>query len=214
MTDEDEFRISEEERERLVAEDVEEFPFDTPKYTTYLLNPAINLSQSNRPHVVGQMSDVVEEFRHKHPEGTFEDWVEYYHDEYDGEARLEEATEMAYPMVNKMRKAFEQINKEMTHNYVRDLVLFKTYEGFDIQEAVLKKLGEMYDEEVSRATAEDESKGIDGYIGDQPVQVKPDTYKDNLQEKIEVPIVFYDENKSNKAMRVDISELNEAMDSN
>jgi hypothetical protein len=40
----DEFRISEEERERLVAEEVDEFPIETPKYTTYLLNPAINLS--------------------------------------------------------------------------------------------------------------------------------------------------------------------------
>ncbi len=214
MTDEDEFRISEEERDRLVADEVEDFPIDNPKYTTYLLNPAINLSQSNRPHVVGQMSDIVEEFREKHPEGTFEDWVEYYYEEYDGKDRLEEATEMAYPMVEKMRDAFEQIDEEMTHNYLRDLVLFKSYEGFDIQEAVLRKLGELYDEEITPATAEDESKGIDGYIGDQPVQVKPATYKDNLQETIDVPIVYYDENKSNKAMRVDISELNEVMDSN
>lgn len=85
-----------------------------PKYTTYLLNPAINLSQSNRPHVVGQMSEIVEEFREQHPEGTFADWVEFYYEEYDGEDRLEEATEMAYPMVEKMREAFEQIDKEMT----------------------------------------------------------------------------------------------------
>lgn len=212
MTGEDELRISAEERERLVAEEVEEFPFDTPKYTTYLLNPAINLSQSNRPHVVGQMSDIVEEFKQEHPEGTFEDWVEYYHEEYGGEERLEEATEMAYPMVEKMRAAFEQIDEEMTHDYLRDLVLFKTYEGFDIQEAVLKKLGELYDEEVSHATATDESKGIDGYIGDQPVQVKPNTYKNSLQESIDVPIVFYDENKSNKAMTVDVSQLNDAVD--
>ena len=209
MTDEDEFKLTEDERERLVAEEVEEFPYDTPKYTTYLLNPAINLSQSNRPHVVGQMSDIVEEFRQEHPEGTFEDWVNYYKEEYDGDDRLEEATEMAYPMVEKMRKAFEQIDEEMTRQYLRDLVLFKTYEGFDIQEAVLKKLGEMYDVEVHRAEAQDESKGIDGYLGDQPVQVKPVTYKDNLQENIEVPIIFYDENKSNKTMTVNISELKE-----
>lgn len=214
MTDKDEFRISEEERDQLVADEVEGFPIDNPKYTTYLLNPAINLSQSNRPHVVGQMSDIVEEFREKYPKGTFEDWVEFYYEEYDGEDRLEEATEMAYPMVKKMRDAFEQIDEEMTHNYLRDLVLFKSYEGFDIQEAVLRKLGELFDKEITRATAEDESQGIDGYIGDQPVQVKPATYKDNLQETIDVPIVYYDENKSNKAIRVDISELNEVMKSN
>lgn len=212
MSDEYEFRISEEERDRLVAEAVEEFPVDNPKYTTYLLRPAVNLSQSNRPRVVGQMSDIIEEFRQKHPDGTFEDWVNYYETEYDGDERLEEATEIAYPMVEKMRDAFEQIDEEMTHDFLRDLVLFKTYEGFDIQEAILRKLGEMYDTEITRATAEDESKGIDGYVGDQPVQIKPTTYPDDLQEGIDVPIVTYDENKSNKAMTVNASELTEAME--
>ena len=207
----DEFRISEEKRERLVAEEVEEFPFDTPKYTTYLLNPAINLSQSNRPQVVGQMSEIIEEFRQEHPEGTFEDWVEFYFEEYDGEERLDEAAEMAYPMVEKMRNAFDQIDREMIRRYIRDLVLFKTYEGFDIQEAILRTLGNKFNAEVRRADSADESKGIDGYIGDQPVQIKPVTHKDNLQESFDAPIVYYDENKSNKAMNVDISELNEEM---
>jgi hypothetical protein len=210
----DEFRISEEERERLVAEEVDEFPIDTPKYTTYLLNPAINLSQSNRPEVVGQMSDIIEEFREQHPEGNFEDWIEFYSEEYGGEERLEEATEMAYPMVEKMKEAFEQVNRELTHNYLRDLVLFKTYEGFDIQEILLRKLGEIFDADTRRATAEEESRGIDGYVGDQPVQIKPITYKDNLQEEFDAPVVYYDENKTNKAMTVDISEMNESMDAN
>jgi hypothetical protein len=212
VTDEDVFKLTEEERERLVAEEVEEFPFDTPKYTTYLLNPAVNLSQSNRPHVVGQMSKIVKQFRQEHPEGTFDDWVEFYKNEYNGDQRIEKATEMAYPMVKKMRTAFEEIDEEMTRNYLRDLVLFKSYEGFDIQEAILKKLGEMYDAEIKRANPQDETKGIDGYIGDQPVQIKPITYKDNLQESIEVPIILYDENKSNKTMKVDISELKEVFD--
>jgi hypothetical protein len=110
-----------------------------------------------------------------------------------------------------MRVAFNQIDKKMVHEYLRDLVLFKTYEGFDIQEAILKKLGDMFDSKIHRADAEDESKGIDGYIGDQPVSVKPVSYKDNLQEDIEVPIVFYDENKSNKTMKVDISELRDKL---
>jgi hypothetical protein len=92
------------------------------------------------------------------------------------------------------------------------LVLFKTYEGFDIQETLLRKLREIFDADVRRATAEEESKGIDGYVGGQPVQIKPVTYKDNLQEEFDAPVVYYDENKTNKAMTVDISELNEAMD--
>jgi len=208
----DEFRISAEEREQLVAEEVEEFPVDTPKYTTYLLNPAINLSQSNRPEVVGQMSEIIEEFRDECPDGTFQDWIEFYFEEYDGERRLEEATQKAFPMVKRMKEAFEEIDKEMTHNYLRDLVLFKTYEGFDIQETIFRKLGEIYETEVRQATAEDESKGIDGYLNGQPISIKPVTYKDNLQEGIDAPIVYYDENKTNKAMSIDISELKDIME--
>jgi hypothetical protein len=207
----DEFRISAEERERFVAEEVEEFPVDMPKYTTYLLNPAINLSQSNRPEVVGQMNEIIEEFRAKHPDGTFQDWVRFYFEEHDGEERLEEATEKAVPMVKKMKEAFEEVDEEMTRNYLRDLVLFKTYEGFDIQETILRKLGEVYEAEIGRAATEDESKGIDRYVGEQPVSIKPVTYRDSLQEIIDVPIVYYDENKTNKAMTVDISELKEVM---
>jgi len=203
----DAFRIGTEERERLVAEEVEEFPINTPKYTTYLLNPAINLSQSNRPEVVGQMSEIIDEFRTKHPDGTFEDWIEFYFEEYDGERRLEEATEKAVPMVKKMKEAFEQVDKDMTHNYLRDLVLFKTYEGFDIQETILRKFRDIYDAEIERATPDDESRGIDGYVDEQPVSIKPETYPDNLREEIDAPIVYYDENKTNKAMTVDISEL-------
>jgi hypothetical protein len=209
---EDEFRISEEERERLVAEEVGEFPIEFPKYTTQLLNPANRFAQSTRDDVVGNMSELIEEFREEHPEGTFEDWVNFYFKEYDGEQRIEDATEKMYPMVEKMKKAFEQVDREMTRDFVRDLVLFKTYEGFDIQEAILRKLGEKFNAETRRATAEEERKGIDGYVGDQPVQVKAETYKDNLQDNIGVPIVYYDENKSNKAMTVDISEFNEEMD--
>ena len=207
----DEFRISTEERERLVAEEVEKFPINTPKYTTYLLNPAINLSQSNRPEVVGQMSEIIDDFRTKYPDGTFEDWIEFYFEEYDGERRLEEATERAVPMVKKMKEAFDQVDKDMTHNYLRDLVLFKTYEGFDIQETILRKLRDMYDAEIERATPNDESRGIDGYVGEQAVSIKPETYPDNLREEIDAPIVYYDENKTNKAMTVDISELKSAM---
>ena len=209
---EDEFRISEEERERLVAEDVEEFPIEFPKYTTQLLNPANRFAQSTRDDIVGNMSELIEEFRKEHPDGTFEDWVNFYFEAYDGEQRIEDATEKMHPMVEKMKKAFEQVDREMSRDFIRDLVLFKTYEGFDIQEAVLRKLGEKFDAEIRRATAEEEKQGIDGYVGDQPVQVKAETYKDNLQDNIGVPIVYYDENKSNKAMIVDISELNEEIE--
>lgn len=47
------------------------------------------------------------------------------------------------------------------------------------------------------ANPEEEAKGIDGFIGDKPLQVKSATYKFEvrLSETINVPIVYYDKKK-------------------
>ncbi|MFB6211338.1 MAG: MjaI family restriction endonuclease [Halobacteriales archaeon] len=204
----EEVRISEEERERLVTGRGVEFP----KYTTQLLNPANQNAQSTRPKVVGQMSEIISEFQEKHPNETFEDWVEFYYSEYNGEERLEEASNQLFDMVEKMRENIEKIDEEMCREYVEDLVLYQTYRGFDIQEAILSKLSEIYEMEYQRSSAEEESRGIDGYIGEQPISIKPVTYKDNLQEDIAAPIVFYEEYSSSDALKIDLSQLKEALD--
>lgn len=204
----DKVKISEEEREKLVTGDEAEFP----KYTTQLLNPANQNAQSTRPKVVGQMSEIIDEFQEKHPSGTFEDWVEFYYSEYGGEDRLEEASNRLFDMVEKMRRNIQKIDEEMCREYVEDLVLYQTYRGFDIQEAILSKVSEMYGMEYRRSSAEEESRGIDGYIGEQPVSIKPATYMDNLQEDISAPIVFYEEYSSSDALKIDVSELDKTLD--
>ena len=47
------------------------------------------------------------------------------------------------------------------------------------------------------ANVEEEAQGIDGFIGDQPLQIKSITYKleARLSENIDVPIVYYDKKK-------------------
>ena len=44
------------------------------------------------------------------------------------------------------------------------------------------------------ANVEEEAHGIDGFIGEQPLQIKSITYKfeARLSEKIDVPIVYYE----------------------
>jgi len=47
------------------------------------------------------------------------------------------------------------------------------------------------------ADPDEEGKGIDGYIGDNPVSIKPQTYesKQMLPESIDVKIIYYDKVK-------------------
>jgi len=48
------------------------------------------------------------------------------------------------------------------------------------------------------ASTEEESQGIDGFIGETPISIKPETYRieRNLNEVIAVPIIYYDKQKS------------------
>ena len=48
------------------------------------------------------------------------------------------------------------------------------------------------------ANIEEEAKGIDGFVGDTPIQIKSITYKmeARLSETIDVPIVYYDKKKN------------------
>lgn len=202
-------RISEAERQKLVAGE----SFEFPKYTTQIMNTANQNSQATRPNVVGQMSDIVDEFRDRHPDGTFEDWRVFYYEEYSGEERIDEATDRMVDMVEKMTQAAQKIDEEMIRDWVRDLVLYKTYEGLGVQTAILRKLAKEYDREFERSTSADESKGIDGFLGDQPVSIKPETYegKSRLQEDIDAPIVYYEEYSTSNALSIDVSGLDEAM---
>lgn len=204
-------KLDEDERERLVADIDPEFP----KYTTQIMNTANQNAQGTRPKVVGQMSEIVEEFKEEYPEGGFEEWEEFYLTEYNGEERISEATNKVYEMVEKMLEAAEQIDESMVHRWITDLVLYKTYTGLGRhEEAIFEKLAKEYDLEYTRSTPKEESKGIDGYLGDQPVSIKPITYrqKQGLQEDISSPIVYYEEYKTSDSLKLHVDELEDALE--
>lgn len=203
-------RLSEDEREELVADIDPEFP----KYTTQIMNTANQNSQGTRPATVGQLNEIIEEYKKEYPEGDFEDWKQFYFENYNGDENIKEATDKVFDMVVKMREAAEEIDREMVNRWVKDLVLYKTYTGLERnEEAILKKLSKEYDLPYELGTAEDESKGIDGYLGSQPVSVKPITYKQKarLQEDIGAPIVYYEDYSTTNALKLHLDELDEVL---
>lgn len=203
-------KLTEEEREKLVAEIDPEFP----KYTTQIMNTANQNSQGTRARIVGQMSEIIEEYKDKYPDGDYDDWMNFYYEEYNGEERIEEATQKVFEMVAKMRKAAEEIDEKMVRRWVKDLVLYKTYIGLGRnEEAIFEKLAEHYGLDHTRSTPREESKGIDGYLGNQPVSVKPITYqqKSRLQEDIAVPIVYYEEYETTNSLKIHLDELETAL---
>ena len=96
-------------------------------------------------------------------------------------------------MVERLRDVMEQIDRPMVESWVRDLVLVKTFIGLRFQEAILRKVAEQKGLPYRPSTPDEEARGIDGFIGELPVSIKPDTYKamQALPESIEVGMIFY-----------------------
>ncbi len=177
--------------------------YSFPKYTSQLINWANQNAQGTRPVVVGQMSELFPEFMNSCDEITIENWREWY-SERNPEA-FEKATEKIYAQVQNLRNAIPLINKEMVKNWVEDLVINKTFNGLYVQKAILASLADKLGTTYRLATPEEESQGVDGYVGNTAYSVKPDTYKTmgRLSETINVKMIYYTKKKTGLTIEVE-----------
>ena len=173
-----------------------------PKYTSQLINWANQNAQGTRPKVVGQLSDLFPEFESQSEDVSIEKWQEWYLKKYPN--AINDATEKIYTQVENLRNAIPKITKEMVNDQVKDLVITKTYNGLYVQKAILAKLSDELNLPYRLATPDEESKGIDGYVGDVAYSIKPDTYKTmgRLSESIDVKMIYYTKTKT--ALKIEV----------
>lgn len=173
--------------------------FEFPKYATQIINLINGNAQGTRACVVGQMSDLIQEF----DGNTLEGWIEWY-TQKEPDA-VKNATEKIYDMYLKMQEVFNSIDKEMIEEWVKDLVHTKTFCGLRVQQAIIANIANSLGKPWRLSNKEEESKGIDGYIGTTPVQIKSYTYKNEgrLSEVIEVPIIYYEKKKDGLSVEYD-----------
>ncbi len=181
--------------------DSESFSF--PKYTSQLINWANQNAQGTRPVVVGQMSELFPEFMASGEEITIENWRNWYVERYPD--AFDKATDKIFAQVEKLRNAIPLIDREMVERWVEDLVISKTFNGMYVQKAILASLAERKGTTYRLATPEEESVGIDGYVGNVPYSVKPDTYKTmgRLSETIDVKMIYYTKTKTGLTIEVE-----------
>ena len=177
--------------------------FSFPKYTSQLINWANQNAQGTRPIVVGQMSELFPEFIASGEEITIENWRKWYIERYPD--AFEKATDKIYAQVQNLRDAISLIDRQMVENWVEDLVVAKTFNGMYVQKAILASLAERKDTTYRLATPEEESVGIDGYVGDVPYSVKSDTYKTmgRLSETIAVKMIYYTKTKTGLTIEIE-----------
>lgn len=190
-------------KNELIEDFNESKSFRFPKYTSQLINWANQNAQGTRPVVVGQMSELFPEFMNSGMEITIENWRKWYIEKYP--EAFENATDKIFAQVQNLRNAIPLIDREMVEKWVQDLVINKTFNGMYVQKAILASLAEKKGTTYRLATPEEESKGIDGYVGEVPYSVKPDTYKTmgRLSEIIDVKIIYYSKTKTNLKIEVE-----------
>ena len=174
-----------------------------PKYTSQLINWANQNAQGTRPVVVGQMSELFPEFMASGQEITIDNWRAWYIERYP--EAFEKATDKIFAQVQNLRDAIPLIDREMVKKWVEDLVIYKTYNGLYVQKAILASLAEKMGTTYRLATPDEEAIGIDGYVGDTPYSVKPDTYKimGRLSETIDVKMIYYTKTKTGLKIEVE-----------
>lgn len=181
----------------------ENTPHNFPKYTSQLINLANQNAQGTRPAVVGQMSELFTEFMETSEEITIENWESWYSERYPDAS--EKAVQRIYDHVLNLKNAISQITPQMINEWVEDLIIQKTFNGLYVQKAILHSLSEKRGLPYRLATPEEESIGIDGYVGDTPYSIKPDTYKtmEHLPETINVKMIYYTKTKTGLKIEVE-----------
>jgi hypothetical protein len=179
-----------------------EIPFPSfPQYVTQLINLANQNAQGTRPRVVGQLTDLIQEF----PGKTLSEWEQWYLQRYPNAINI--AKEKIISMLENFKDAMRKIDEDMVYEWARDLVIVQTFIGLQFQEAILKKGAEIKGVSYRLSEKAGESQGIDGYIGNVSVSIKPETYKTkkSLSEEIQAKMIYY--KKVKNGIEVDYSEI-------
>lgn len=165
---------------------------DLPKYVYPLLNLSNQFAQGTRPKVVGKMSELIQDF----PGKTLDEWTEWYGKNHPD--AIQDATDKIKDNLVKLKNAMNAITDDMIEDWVTDLIIVKTYLGLRVQEAVLNEISSIINQDYRLAEPDEESKGIDGYIGDTPVSIKPksDIPTDRLQVVSKGVLILYEKKGS------------------
>lgn len=159
-----------------------------PRYTSQIVNLANGYAQATRAKHVGQMSELLPEYRRSTSTPTIEGF-KAFHQKRCGLV-APEATRKICEMLDRMRDALQDVTPEMVAEWVDNLLYEKTFQGLTIQDTVLKQVSQSY----RLATPDEESKGIDGWSDGEPVSIKPVSYRKTLaatQEQIPYRIIYY-----------------------
>lgn len=169
-----------------------------PVYAKQLLNIATQNSKAANPKEIGSVKELWLKMRSQGINGTLDNWTKFYQKERGGEECLEKSGKKVYVMMQKMGVSW--ITEDMCIDYIKELAYNKTHMGLGGEEMAIQAIAKYYKLPYRFSNAQEESQGIDGWIGDSPVQVKPHdsafkAHVHNHPDKDKVLLVTYDKDE-------------------
>jgi len=172
-------------------------PPQLPTYVSPILNLANRFAAGTRPKVVGQMSELIQQFGGR----SLEDWAAWYQEKHP--EAIAEAVRRIRDKLSEFKRVIDNITDEMIERWVKDLVLVKTFIGLKFQEAILKKVAEATGLDYALASPEQEARGIDGLVGGHEVSIKPSSWKDQVVQRENLPGVLIYYRKTDNGLEIE-----------
>ena len=145
--------------------------YEFPLYSKPILNIATQNSKATSVKIVGSMKEQFTEFL-KGGGRTLQEWEQFY-EARDGKNKIQASADKLYAMLEKMPVDNSIFTEELALQYIEELVLNKTHYGMSGEFHSVVAAANYFETEYRFSTPEEESQGIDAWIGDKPVQVKP-----------------------------------------
>lgn len=181
-------------KSRKIAEAIGIEQISIPKYSSGVINNANKYSHATRAENVSQVSETIKIFRDDAtvPNHSLAEWERWYLAKYPD--AITKATDDAWRQFKKMKAELAKVKKEHIKEWERDLIINKTYAGLMIQDAIIKTIAKDLGVESRLGTPEEEGRGIDGYINNIPVQIKSNTFQEEVRNEHfdeEIVMIYY-----------------------
>ncbi len=163
-----------------------------PKYTSSLINLLNRWAGGTSDKIVGQMSEEVMLC----PYRKHSNWRKWYLKRHPNS--IKKSINLIMKKRMEVLKQYKKINKKLMKRWVDDLVIDKSYWGIKIQGAIIKKLKTFTNKRCRVATKKEERSGYDGFIGRNPIQIKPKSYRNASNVRSEIlraKVIYYEKNK-------------------
>jgi len=162
-------------------------------YVSPLINKVNEWAWATRPVTVGELATkIFPEFIANKKGHTPTEWKEYYLANH--KANYDSALNKLKEKFKDVKATVNNISENDLQAWLDDFLFTKTFNGLYYQDAILKDIAEKTGKELISASPQDESLGIDGYIGGKAYSIKPESYKQTLSshhEKINATMVYY-----------------------